>query len=168
MEIFDKITSALITASLWNLDSANDTRALGLRGWGRWHDEEARQDQEAVITLCKLVGDKLSYKPVITVDRTTYTVKDIKSHHELWLTNIEKLIVMVKQAIEEIEYNDMEVYNNLCEILDNAQKEHFRVKSVLRNLTLSGFDSKDVVMKSKWLHEYFDDYKGGEIDFNIG
>ena len=64
-ESLDKIVSCLSCGEAWHRKAANECRKLGIRGFGRWHDQEAECDQRTLAELQKLMRDNLQYAPKV-------------------------------------------------------------------------------------------------------
>lgn len=172
----NKIVTYLSEGEYWHEKAAGECRKMAIRGWGRWHESEAICDAKSRICLEKLLRDKLSFAPEIDMAMVDHASKyimngaaDFKTHHKLWIEREERLIECLNKAIELSRSVDMELYKELCCLLDEVQNEAMRVRLAHSSLDLGGWNGHDISVKSKWIHEYFEkEYSGGKIDLNIG
>lgn len=172
----DEIATYLAEGEAWHRTAANECRKLFVRGWGRWHEAEAQCDEKSQICLAKLARDMLQYAPVIDssflVRANAYTIKDLdafKLHHNQWIEREQMLIMALNNAIEQSRAIDIKVYHFLCDLAEEVQNEKMRVELVKGRMGLSAWNGHDIGVVSMVLHKYFEcEYKGGEIDFNIG
>lgn len=172
-ECLNEIGTYLVAGEMWHERSANESRKMAVRGWGRWHDAESCGDKKIYSCLSKIVMDKLGHHITLNPEKINkammYSINDLKTHHNDWIDREEHLIKALNEAIEMSRKVDMQLYKKLCEIIDEVQNEKMRVKMILSNLNLTNWNGHDVSVKSKWLHDYFEkDYDGKCIDFNIG
>lgn len=175
-DYLDKIASCLSCGEAWHRKVANENRKIGIRGFGQWHDAEAKCDQHSLACLQKLMQDNLKYAPNIDSAHRTkaehVTMEGIscfKEHFKLWKEREEVLLEALTAAIPLMRDENIQLYEELCELKKEVQNEIFRLECVYNNLEFAGWMGHDISVKSKWLHDYFEcDYSGGLIDFNIG
>lgn len=176
-DALDHIYTYLMEGQIWHERMANQCRKICIRGWGRWHEAEALGDICCSMKLNKIIMDKLWYTPKLDVTKldkpskdTLSGIKDLNTHHKVWIEREEKLIHCLNYAIHEAREKDIELYKKLMCLQEEVQNEKMRVELIMGRLSLKPDDGHDIGVISKCLHEYFEhEYKQGEpIDFNVG
>lgn len=182
-QLLDTVISYLEEGTMWHRRAASECRRFHCRGWGRWHEIEAKCDSKLSQKLYKKLGDIPTLKHLPSLDnkriqeaesykfRDASTVdefiKQFADHHHVWIARekvgIECLIAAIKMANEY----DTELYKCLLGVKSEVENEIFRVECVLGAMWLTNW--KDIRQVSQELHEYFEcKYDGGQIDFNVG
>lgn len=173
----DDICTYLYCGTHWHLKAANACRKVLVRGFGRWHDCEAKGDFCQLERLEKVMQDKLGYMPHIDMEMvskaemyTMNTMEDFKNHFKLWERNEMELIECLNQAIHASRTIDIQTYKELMCLTDEVQDEKMRASMVKDSLAFGGWNGHDISVKSKWIHEYFEhQHKDGEdININLG
>lgn len=173
----DDICTYLSAGSHWNMRAANASRKLAVRGFGRWHDCAAKSNFCTLDCLEKIVGDKLGHMPKIDMQMVSKAemynmanMNDFKAHFKMWMDMQHELIECLNHAIHKSRTIDMQIYQKLCCMADEAQDEKMRIRMVHDNLDFGGWNGHDISVKSKWIHEYFEhQHKEGEpININLG
>lgn len=176
-EYLDEICTYLSANAHWNLKAANGSRRIAVRGFGRWHDNEAKCDFHELEHLEKIVGDKLGYTPKVNMEMVSkaemYEMRDMnafQNHFKLWMDAQKELSECLTHAIKKARYVDMQIYDKLCCLASKTQNEKMRVKMAYDSLAFAGWNPHDISVKSKWIHDYFENkHKDGEdINFNLG
>lgn len=176
-EYLDEIATYLYAGAHWHTKAANYSRKNLIRGFGRWHDQEAKGDFCALQKLEKIVYDKLGYMPHVDMEMVskaeTYTMNDMgafKAHFDLWERNESELIECLNHAIHKARTIDIQLYKELMCLEKEVQDERMRAKMAKDSLSFGGWNPHDISVKSKWIHEYFenDHEDGGEININLG
>lgn len=170
------IATYLSEGEAWHRRAANECRKMFIRGLGRWHEAESKEDEKALICLSKLLQDNIKYSPVVDSTIVANAEKlvmaspaDFKAHFNYWLERENKLIMALNAAINESRAINIELYEKLCGIQKEVQNEAMRIEMVYGRFDFAGWNGHDIGVCSKWLHEYFEkEYDGGCIDFNIG
>lgn len=173
----NKISTYFSEGAIWHNRAANECRRFAhCRGWGRWHEAEAKEDFCSHQCFEKIVRDNLKYSPIVDgnyiIGAYNYQIQDneqFKNHHEQWVQRENLFIATLNSAIQESRTVNMELYKFLCCTVEEVQNEAMRVGWVYDSLLSTGWEHHDIRVVSKWLHDYFAiEYKGGKIDFNIG
>lgn len=173
----DDICTYLSSGAHWNLRAANASRKLAVRGFGRWHDCEAKQDFCELMHLEKIVGDKLGHMPTVDMQMVNKAemydmanMNDFKAHFKMWIDMEEELAECLAHAIAKARTVDMQIYEKLCCMADKAQNEAMRVRMAYDSLDFAGWNPHDISVKSKWIHQYFEaEHKDGEdVNINLG
>ena len=173
----DKISSFLNEGFVWHKAAANACRKFAVRGWGRLHDCQADCDSDELICFEKILCDKLNYCPKFNFNRlpqyaqlTINSMDEFKNHHTVWIARESEIIPTLNAAIHLARTIDIELYRKLCDMLERVQGEIMRVNMIVDNLNFTGWNTHDVSVKSKWLHEQCEkgDIKGHNINANLG
>lgn len=176
-DAFDKIVTYLTDGAIWHKRIANQERKIGIRGPGRWNDEEGKGDYCSSSKLEKLLGDNLDYYPNIDTKSFETSVRvvlnnidDFKASFETWIRREDDLISVLNYAINETRVLDIQIYDCLCCLLKEVQNEKTIIKKLHKRLELAKWGEHDVGIVSMIIHEFFEcEYKQGDmIDFNIG
>lgn len=171
------IATYLYAGTHWHMKAANGSRKNLIRGFGRWHDCEAKGDFCALQKLEKVVQDKLGYTPMVDMETVAkaeaYTMNDsntFKMHFDIWDKNETELIECLNHAIHKSRTIDIQIYKELMCLEKEVQDERMRAKMAKDSLAFGGWSGHDISVKSKWIHEYFekDHEDGGEININLG
>ncbi|MCL2776052.1 MAG: hypothetical protein FWD71_22320 [Oscillospiraceae bacterium] len=176
-EELDDIASYLYRGVHWHTKAANYSRENLIRGFGRWHDAEAKGDFCALQNLEKIAGDKLGH--IMTVDMAmvskaeSYVMPDInafKAHFDIWERNEKEFIDCLNEAIELSRCIDIQIYQELICMAKEVQDEIMRACMAKNSLAFGGWSAHDISMKSMIIHKYFEtEHKdGGEININLG
>lgn len=173
----NEIGTYLSEGEIWHRRTANELRKLpNKRGFARWHEAESEYDQCEHLKFDKLIRDHLKYAPAIDTAYVSkaemYTISDMagfKQHFQSWIARETAFLASVNAAIEHARDADMELYHCLCSLAKEVKNEAMRAEWVYMGLEETQWSAHDTRVVSKWLHDYFEcEYKGGEIDFNIG
>jgi hypothetical protein len=176
-EELDKIGTYLDAGCHWHLQAANASRKMLIRGFGRWHDCEAKGDFCELEKLKKVVQDKLGHDIKIDMDIVTkaeaYTMnnmEDFKNHFKIWDNNESELIECLNHAIHESRTIDIQIYKCLMALEDEVQDEVMRARMAKDSLAFGGWNPHDISVKSMLIHKYFEhEHKdGGDININLG
>jgi len=170
------ISTYLWMGEAWHGKAANECRKLSVRGYGRWHEAEGCYDAKTRMCLEKLFRDKLGVAPVIDMAEVDKAVKytmsslaDFKNHHKIWLDREKAFIELLNATIKIVGDVDMEIYKELCCLVNEVQNEAMRARFVYDRMELAGWNGHDIGVCSMILHKYFEcEYSGGKIDFNLG
>lgn len=173
--LLDEISAFLHDGFHWHKRVANQCRKIAIRGWGRIHDQQSKCDAEELIDFEKLLMDKLNYAPTEYPNKESHiyninTLDDFKQHHIDWIKRETAIIPTFNKAINEARSIDIEVYEKLCCILKRVQGEKMRVHMLYDRLEMAGWNTHDIGVCSKWLHEQAEngDISGHDINSNIG
>lgn len=175
--MLDAICNYLQNGYIWHKKAANQCRKIYIRGWGRWHDEEAKCDSNTLLCLEKVLWDKLKFSPTYDVARfekasviTINNLEDFKNHHLAWKQREDAFISTLNKAMEKARGIDIEVYKKLMCILEEVQCERMRLDMAYDRLTFAGWNTHDIGVCSMIIHKYFEcEHKDGhDINFNIG
>lgn len=116
-ELMDCVCSDLFHGSAWHCRVGNEMRKIGLRGWGRMHDYNAKHDFCKRQELEKILRDRLDMAPDINtegisaaVSATIKGVQDLKPHMEMWLTNETEFSKQLIEAVRAAASVDMCIY----------------------------------------------------------
>lgn len=176
-EYLDEIATYLYAGTHWHMRAANYSRKNLIRGFGRWHDCEAKGDFCALQKLEKVVNDKLGYMPHIDMEAVSkaeaYAMDDpnaFKMHFDIWEHNESELIECLNHAIHKSRAIDIQIYKELMCLEKEVQDEKMRARMAKDSLAFGGWNGHDISVKSKWIHEYFEhEHKDGEdININLG
>lgn len=176
-EYIDEIATYLYAGAHWHLRAANFSRKNLVRGFGRWHDCEAKGDFCELEKLEKVVGDKLGYMPHVDMQMVTkaesYTMNDMnafKAHFDIWEHNETELIECLNHAIHKSRTIDIQIYQALMCLEREVQDERMRACMAKDSLAFGGWSGHDISVKSKWIHEYFEKehHDGEDININLG
>ena len=177
LTLLDEICTYLYCGAHWHLKAANACRKILIRGFGRWHDCEAKGDFCALLKLEKVTQDKLGYMPKVDMEMvskaelyTMNSMEDFKNHFRMWEANESELIECLNHAIHKSRTIDIQVYQALMCLEKEVQDERMRAKMAKDSLMFGGWSGHDISVKSKWIHEYFEHtHKDGEdININLG
>lgn len=131
-------------------------------------------DAKEKVCLNKLLRDKLNYSPKVDMEMIEKanmymmnSLNDFKSHFNMWIEREEHFIESLNSAIKHAGSIDMELYKKLCCLVEEVQCEVMRTKMTYNSLELGGWNGHDISVKSKWLHEHFEEHPDS-LDFNIG
>jgi hypothetical protein len=158
----------------WHKRAANQCRKFGVRGWGRLHDLQSECDAKELVCFEKILFDKIwfcpTYKGGYIADVNINSMEDFKAHHKQWLAREKEIVPAFNAAIHEARTVDIEIYKKLCSMLCKVQGEIMRVEMILKSLEFAGWNTHDVSVKSKWLHEQAEkgEVSGHDINANIG
>lgn len=173
----DDIITYLYAGAHWHLRAANFSRKNLVRGFGRWHDCEAKGDFCEIEKLEKIVQDKLGYMPRVDMQVVSkaeaYTMPDMnafKAHFDLWEHNESELIECLNHAIHKSRTVDIQIYKCLICLAEEVQDEKMRACMVRDSLAFGGWMPHDISVKSMVIHKYFEhEHKDGEdININLG
>lgn len=172
----DHICTMLAKGEVWHKKAANECRKIGMRGMGRYHDAEGMTDAIELFEMGKILCDKMHYYGrvdyTVVAHADTYNIAnnaDFKRHFGIWDAAEKELAAKITEFLPHAMV-DMDLYKKLTHILHNVQNEIFRLNIVKNSLEFAGWNPHDISVKSKWLHDYFENtWKlGCDIDFNIG
>lgn len=175
-EHLDMICTYLWQGEAWHERAANECRKMHIRGLGRWHEAEAKYDGKSRICLEKILQDKLQYAATIDImpisNALTYSMSnasDLKTHFHMWIDREHTLIKELDHAIHKAAKVDMELYKELCGLVNEVQNEAMRAQMVYDRFEFAGWNGHDIGVCSMVLHKYFEhEYDGGTINFNLG
>lgn len=161
MEILNKIFGTLMAGQMFHMRSAEHTRKVGYRGWARWHEYEAKEDFNTMMKLSKLMTDRA--KIDFTINNTelleshNYPMpSDLKAHHLFWIAREKEFCKLMKQAIDELKYSDVEIYKLIVAKLSDVQDEIARLEQLNTKLDNVSYSSSMLLLTSKELHEHFE------------
>lgn len=172
----DHIATMLAKGEVWHKKSANECRKIGVRGVGRFHDAEGMHDAIELFEMTKILYDKMGYAPKVNYQHlekadmyTIATHTDFKRHFMIWIDHEKEFIKLLLETLPHTMV-DMELYEKVAKLTKSVQDEKFRVELVKNSFEFVGWNPHDISVKSKWLHDYFEnEWKiGDEVDFNIG
>jgi len=170
----DKIVSYLERGSHWHRQIANELRkpSLSLRGFGRWHECEAKGDYSSIVCIEKIVRDKLNYDPKIDVSMIDQannymvnSVEDFKASFELWISNEKALVECLNKAVNASRTVDIQLYKDLMCLTDEVQCEIMRAGMAKSRLDAANWGSHDLYICSMMLHKHFED--SDSLDFTL-
>lgn len=173
----DDICTYLYCGMHWHIKAANASRKILVRGFGRWHDCEAKGDFCCLKKLKKIVQDKLGYDPKVDMQMVSkaeaYTMnnlEDFKNHFRIWENNEMELIGCLNKAIHASRTIDIQIYKELMCLAKEVQDEKMRACMVKDSLAFGGWNTHDISIKSMIIHKYFEHEHedGGEININLG
>jgi len=155
---------------------ANQNRKFAVRGWGRVHDRQTHHDADKLICFEKILCDKLGWCPTYDYAKLSEvnsikinSMESFKQHHVIWKQHEKSIVPTLNKAIHEARTVDIEIYQFLICLLDKVQKEIMRIDMICGSLEFAGWNTHDVSVKSKWLHEQ--EEKGEithDVNANIG
>ena len=173
----DEIATYLYAGAHWHLRAANYSRKNKIRGFGRWHDCEAKGDFCALMKLEKIVNDKLGYMPLVDMadvaKAEAYEMPDANSfrmHFDIWEHNEKELVECLNHAIHAVRAADIQIYKELLRLAEEVQDEIMRSQMAKDSLTFGGWNPHDISIKSMLIHKYFEEEhsEGSEININLG
>lgn len=175
-EVFDHICTCLAEGAMWHMKSANECRNIALKGYGEWHAEESRSDNKTYGEFYQILHDKINFTPNINVaeidkvnDYKISSLDEFKEHHVKWIKKEESFVKAMNIAIDKVATVDMELYNTLCDMVEDVQGEISLVKYSYDSLAFAEWMGHDVSIKSKYLYDYFtkEHRRGRRINFRI-
>ena len=175
--LIDKIATYLYAGAHWHLRAANYSRRNLIRGFGRWHDCEAKGDFCALVKLEKVINDKLGYMPAVDMHLVSsaeaYIMNDANAfrvHFDLWEKNETELVDCLNRAIHEARTIDIQIYKELMCLAEEVQNEIMRAGMAKDSLAFGGWNPHDISIKSMLIHKYFEEEhsEGNEININLG
>jgi hypothetical protein len=176
-KLLDEIATYLYAGVHWHMRAANYSRKNLIRGFGRWHDQEAKGDFCTLIKFEKVVSDKLGHIPAVNMEMVdmaeAYVMssnQDFKAHFKTWENRERDFSDCLNEAIREARGVDIQIYNELICLQKEVQDEIMRARMARDSLDFGGWNPHDISVKSKWIHEYFEHthQDGGEININLG
>lgn len=177
IESLNNVATCLAEGMIWHQRSSIECHKLAIKGWAKWHNVESIIDKFTYDKFDKILVEKLMIKPFVDVKQIEEAYKyeipsmnDFKTHHKIWIQNEKKLVEYLNEAINESKEIDMQLYNKLCDMVEEVQHEIAVVRMTYNNLELAGWMGHDISVKSKWIKDYFDEeyVYGRKIKFNIG
>jgi len=176
-ELLDCVSTDLFTGSAWHLRAANQMRKIGLRGFGRWHEQGSCHDHKKRICLEKFLIDRLDYIPNISISSAGDAVSlsmesaaDIKPHLVHWLANEQEFFKVLAEAVRMAASVDMCVYEKLACILSGVENECMRIKFCMKRLELTNYGGHDLGIISMIIHDWLEKNEGNPdaLDWNLG
>ena len=147
LALLDDITTHLWVGEAWHEKAANEARKIAIRGVARWHEVEGCYDAKTRVCLEKLFRDKLNYAPAADMEMVDKAYKftmngaqDFKGHFQAWIDREGRFIDSLNHAIALAGAVDMEIYKELCCLVDEVQNEKMRAKMVHDRLELAGWN----------------------------
>lgn len=169
-DILNQIITFLDEGHIWHMNAGASCRLEGLRGWGQWHEAEAKCDSCKRLELTKLISDVPALQCVPSTNTQTvaaahgYTFPDVKTpddlkaamkaHHEAWIEREKRFCSVIKDAIKLANTFDGNLYSTLLCLQKEVENEIFRVGIVARNLWVAGYEGHHLIVVSKWLHRF--------------
>lgn len=172
----NEIVTLLAKGETWHKKAANESRKLGVRGLGRFHDCVGINLAMELFELNKILTDIFDYYPHINYNElekadkyTVSTPAEFKRHFAVWAEFLKEINDKISDILPHI-ISHVDIYEQMIKIFKQIQNEHFRVKLLWKSFEFGGWNSHDISYKSKIIHKYFEHhYKyGDEINFNIG
>ena len=170
-DLMDKICTTLTAGSLIHERSALCALEYGLRGFGRLHMYNAKEDFEAKLCLEKLLADRLEHIPTLDVEALgraavySFEQGQFKDSLKWYLSRENKFIELLKDAVKMASDIDMAVYEKLVHILGEVQEEAFRVKEIIKRLDAGGWAGHDLMSVSQLIHRHHE--KHDNMDYAL-
>jgi hypothetical protein len=162
-EMMDEICTYLLIGEIWQARAANQLRKNALRGFARWAESEAHGDAKTRMCLEKLLCDRLGYAPMLNIadagKASNYmlgSAQELKKYMQIWHSQEEEFIKCLTEAVRAATVVDMEIYKELCCLLDEVQTEKMRIEICVKRLDLGQWNGHDVARVSKDLHSHFE------------
>lgn len=173
-DYLDCISTDLMDGAIYHTRCANQLRALGLRGFARFHDYSSCKEHSERMCLEKLLCDRLGYCPNLdtseTAKMTAYTIKGVNAlgeHLQRWRDSEMETKADLQAAVKMAADVDMEVYKKLAEMLAYNEEEIFRIGMLLKRLNLGEWTGHDVARVNKDLHKHFEMHPDRGLDFDV-
>ena len=176
--LINSICSSLFEGEIWHERSGGECRKIAVRGWGRWHDHEAKGDMCSRMCIEKLLRDKCDYSPTIDVGVATRAmsysipaVGSLKEHLTSWIAREEQFINTLNQAIKIAATVDIDIYKCLIDLTAEVQAEKMRVNLCVKRLDVGQWGGHDISIVSMILHEFFEKNDGDDLKYvnvNLG
>ena len=169
--LMNDVCSTLTAGSLIHERSALCALEYGLRGFGRLHMYNAKEDFDAKLCLEKLLVDRLDHIPVLDVEAISraagYSFEQAQFKESLrwYLDRENKFIELLKPAVKMAGEIDMAVYEKLVYILGEVQEEAFRVKEIIKRLDAGGWAGHDLMHVSEAIHRHHEAH--GNMDYSL-
>ena len=167
----DHICSELIKGELWHVAAANEFRKIALRGFARWNESEAIGDLKSRMCIEKLLRDRLSYTPIISIENPSVlwtSYKDLPEILHKWVAREKDFAEYITSAIGMARDIDIAIYKELISLADEVQNEAMRIKLCGMRLELANFDGHDIGRVNVIIHDYYDQSpECQKADFNI-
>ena len=174
--LMNQICGALLEGEIWHGKAGNECRKIALRGFGRWHDSEARCDMETRLCLEKLLRDKLGYAPTPDVSGAVRSasmalsgVGELPAHLQSWQNREKAFAATLTKAMRMAAEIDIDIYKELIALTGEVQGEAMRVRLCGARLELAQWSSHDIGIVSMILHKHFEEHPDDKyINVNLG
>jgi hypothetical protein len=173
----DEIATYLYAGTHWHMKAANYSRMNCIRGFGRLHDCQSKEDFCDLLKLEKIFIDKLGHIAQVNMETVTkaeaYTMPNadaFKAHFDVWINNESDFSECLNRAIHISRSVDMQIYKELACLAERVQNEIMRARMIKDSFSFGGWNPHDISVKSKWIHEYFEHHHedGAGINVNLG
>lgn len=156
MDILNQIFSTLYAGQMFHMRSAEQTRKLGLTGWSLWHEHESQVDVDYMVKLSELLTDKMKMDFSINTDElmTAYNYRpngNLEAHHKYWYDREKSFCAKIKEAIKQLDYQDVDIYSLLLAKLGDVQNEMLHIDKINKELTNTAYNAMQVNTLSKEL-----------------
>ena len=174
--LMDDIATYLSKGACWHMRAANYSRKNLIRGFGRLHDCQSKEDFCDLLEFEKIVSDKLVHIPNVNMEMVakaeSYIMLDsnaFKMHFDIWEQNEKEFVECLNKAIDESRTIDIQIYKFLMCLAERVQNEIFRARLIKESFAFAGWNSHDISIKSMLIHEYFEKHENAkELNVNLG
>ena len=169
--LMDKVCTTLTAGSLIHERSALCALEYGLRGFGRLHMHNAKEDFEAKLCLEKLLVDRLEHIPTLDIEAIgraagySFEQAQFKASLQWYMAREKEFIKLLNEAVKMAGDIDMAVYEKLVYILSEVQEEAFRVKEIIKRLDAGGWAGHDLMHVSEAIHRHHEAH--GNMDYSL-